>query len=176
MSGHNKWSKIKHKKEAEDKKKSKLFSVLSRQITLEAKRVFGNKESPSLRRAIEKARAHNMPNDVIDRAIHKATDKDAGTLEHLLLEAYGPGGVAIMIEAITDNRNRTVAEIRHLLSEFGGSLSTPGSAAWAFVHEGDSWKPQNNIPLDEKEKEMLVQLEEVLSEHDDVDGVYTNGA
>jgi YebC/PmpR family DNA-binding regulatory protein len=176
MSGHNKWSKIKHKKEAGDKKKSRLFSVLSRHITLEAKKVAGNRESPSLRRAIEKARSSNMPNDVIDRAIEKATDKDAGTLEHLLLEAYGPGGVAIIIEAISDNRNRTVAEIRHLLSEFGGNLSTPGSAAWAFMHEGDFWKPKNSIPLGEKEKEGLAQLEEVLGEHDDVGGIYTNGA
>lgn len=176
MSGHNKWSKIKHKKEAGDKKKSKLFSVLSRQITLEAKKVLGNRESPSLRRIIEKARASNMPNDVIDRAIHKATDKDTLSLEHLPLEAYGPGGVAIIIVAISDNRNRTVAEIRHILSEHGGSLATKGSAAWGFVYEGDIWKPKSTIPLSKDDKNILTALEEVLSEHDDVDSVYTNGA
>jgi YebC/PmpR family DNA-binding regulatory protein len=175
MSGHNKWSKVKHKKEASDKKKSKLFSVLSRQITLEAKKVSGNRESPSLRRAIEKARASNMPNDVIDRAIHKATDKDAGALENLLLEAYGPGGVAIIIEAISDNRNRTVAEIRHLLDIHGGNLSTPGSTTWAFMHEGDAWKPQNIIPLRDEEKNTLANLKEALGDHDDIDHIYTNG-
>jgi YebC/PmpR family DNA-binding regulatory protein len=175
MSGHNKWSKVKRKKEVTDKKKSKLFSILARTIALEAKTTGGNKESPGLRRAIEKARSENMPNDNIERAIARGTGAEGKSLEHIVCEAYGPGGVAIIILAITDNRNRTVSLIKHTLSLFDISLSAPGGALWAFVHEKDSWQPKTRVTLSESDDEKLMEIIEALDSLDDVNDVFTNG-
>jgi YebC/PmpR family DNA-binding regulatory protein len=175
MAGHNKWSKVKRKKEVADKKKSKIFSILARTITLEAKQAKGNKDSPGLRRAIEKARSENMPNDNIERAILRGTGTDGESLEPLVCEAYGPGGVAIIIEAITDSKNRTVAEIRHALSLLGIALAAPGSALWAFSHEKDTWIPHTHLPLSEEDDEKLMEIIESLEALDDVTNVFTNG-
>lgn len=132
MSGHNKWSQIKLKKGKTDAKKGLVFSKLARQIANEARAAKGNKEAPALRAAIERARKENMPSDNIERAIKRATEAGAKQLEPVLYEAYGPGGVALIIETLTDNKNKTSAEIKHMLSEKGGHLASPGAAAWAF--------------------------------------------
>ena len=138
MSGHSKWSTIKRKKGALDQKRGKLFSSMGREITISA-RLFGSDidTNARLRQAIKKAKSINMPNANIDKAIKKGT----GELENIVYEevsyeGYGPNGVAIFIETITDNKNRTVAEVRHVLSKFGGSLGQNGSVAWNFDKTG----------------------------------------
>src|SRR5262245_40457058 len=131
MAGHSKWAKVKHQKAKTDAQKSKTFSKLVRFIQVEAKKAEGDRSAPGLRAAIEKAKAENMPSDNIDRAIDKASG--AGTeLEQVVYEAYGPGGVALVIEGYTDNRNRTAQEVKHLLSKNGSTLANPGAAMWAF--------------------------------------------
>lgn len=133
VSGHSKWAQIKHKKAATDAKKGNLFSKLSRMITVVAKKGSDPAMNPTLRMAIEKARGFSLPQSNIDRAIKKAEEKIAGEgLEEVLYEAYGPGGSALLIEGITDNKNRTTAEIKHLLSEYDGKLAEKGTVAWLF--------------------------------------------
>ena len=138
MSGHNKWSSIKHKKGAADAKRGKLFSKLIKEITIAA-RVGGGDPTGNarLRTAVDKARQANMPNDNITRAIKKGTGEIEGvSYEEVTFEAYGPGGVAVMVETLTDNRNRTVSELRHLFSKMGGNLGEAGCVAWIFSKHG----------------------------------------
>lgn len=138
MAGHSKWSTIKRKKAANDAKRGKLFTSLIREITVAAREGGGDPNfNPRLRLAIETARNANMPADNIDRAIKRGTGELEGVqYEEIVYEGYGPGGVAIYIETLTDNANRTVAEIRHILSRNGGSLGTTGSVAWQFDRKG----------------------------------------
>src|SRR5690348_14238091 len=119
MSGHNKWSKIKRQKGASDAAKSKIFSKMGALIASESKRVKGDVTSPTLRAAIEKAREYNMPNDTIDRAVKKGLGADAQSFEAITYEAYGPGGSALIIEALTTNRNKAAQEVKHILSKNG---------------------------------------------------------
>jgi len=172
MSGHNKWSKIKHKKGAEDAKKSKLYSVLVRQITMEVRAANGDASSPRVRTLIDKARAVNMPNDNIDRAIKKAQGAGGESYTEILFEGYGPGGVALIIEGITDSKNRANQEIKHVMDKFGGSLGTQGSAAWAFVKSEDGWKANTPLVISDFEGEKLGELIDALEELDDVKTVY----
>ncbi len=175
MSGHNKWSKIKHKKAATDAAKSKVFSKIARLITVESKKANGDTSSPGLRAAIEKAREVNMPKDNIERAVAKGSSKDASSLESVVYEAYGPGGVAIIIAALTDNRNRTAAEIKHILSKNGYELATPGSASWAFTANPDgSFEPNSFVQLTDDDGQKLSALAEQIDEQDDVQEIYTN--
>ena len=174
MSGHNKWSQIKQKKGAEDAKRSKLFSMLVRQITIEAKRAGGNREDPGLKGAVTRAKEANMPNDNIERAISKATSAGAESFENVIYEAFGPGGVAIVIEGITDNKNRTTPEIKHLLSKQGLALGGQGSAMWAFEKITGELKPKSTISLAENDKKKLTEIIENLEEHDDIKNVVTN--
>jgi YebC/PmpR family DNA-binding regulatory protein len=174
MSGHNKWSKIKRKKEGEDAKRSKVFSRLSRLITNESKKVAGNVTSPSLIAIVEIARKENMPKDNIERAIKKGTETGTASMDSATYEAYGPGGSAIIVEALTDNKNRTAAEIRHTFSKFGFELATPGAASWAFRRENNEWVPNSTIELNETDGEKLGEIIDTLEESDDVQGVYTN--
>lgn len=133
MSGHSKWAQIKHKKAATDAKKGNLFSKLSRMITVTAKKGSDPAMNPSLRMAIEKARGFSLPQQNIERAIKKAEEKTSGEgLEEVLYEAYGPGGSAMLIEGVTDSKNRTTAEIKHLLSEYDGKLAEKGTVLWLF--------------------------------------------
>lgn len=138
MSGHSKWAQIKHKKAITDAKKSKIFSKLAALITIAAREKGGDASmNPKLRLAVEKARAMNMPMGNIERAIKRGTGEiEAGNLEELLLEAYGPGGKAILISAITDNKNRALAEIKHILNEYGGKFASSGSVRWMFEEKG----------------------------------------
>lgn len=176
MAGHNKWAQIKHKKAITDAKKSKIFSKLVRFISVEAK-LSGGKESPGLRAAIEKAKKVNMPGDVIERAIKKASEPGAH-MDAITYEAYGPGGVGIIIETLTDSKNRTAQEIKHILSKNNLALGGIGSVVWGFVKEKTSegliWKPNILTPLSDTDLELLDKLVEELEENDDVQDVYTN--
>jgi YebC/PmpR family DNA-binding regulatory protein len=139
MSGHSKWSSIKHKKGAADAKRGKLFTKLARAITVAARDGGGDPDnSPTLATAIQKARDASMPKDNIQRAIDRGTGEgaDATAIESVVFEGYGPGGAAILVEALTDNRNRTSAEVRHAFSKHNGSLGEPGSVAWIFEKRG----------------------------------------
>jgi YebC/PmpR family DNA-binding regulatory protein len=139
MSGHSKWASIKHKKAIVDSKRGKLFTKLARAVTVAAKEGGGDIDgNPSLALAVQKARDASMPKDNIERAIAKGTGAgaDAAALETMLYEGYGPGGVALLIEAVTDNRNRTGADVRHALSKANGALGEPGSVAYNFDKKG----------------------------------------
>ena len=147
MAGHSKWSTIKRKKGALDQKRGKLFSNISKEITVSSR--LGGKDidsNPRLRQAVKKAKALNMPNSNIDKAIKKGVGElDNVIIEEVSYEGYGPYGVAILIEAITDNKNRTVADIRHALSKFGGSLGQAGSVSWNFERNGIILIDKNEI-------------------------------
>ena len=174
MSGHNKWSKIKRQKEKTDAQKSKIFGKMVRLITVEAKKVGGDISSPSLKAVIERAREANVPNDNIERAIKKFSESGT-TMESLVYEAYGPGGCAIVIETLTDNRNRISNEIKLILSHHGFSLAGIGSATWAFTHSpGGEWVAQTTVPLSDEDGEKLDKLVDELEENDDVQDVWTN--
>ena len=137
MSGHSKWATIKHKKGAADKARGKLFAKLARQIEVSAKSGGDVDSNPTLRTAVQKAKAARMTNDAIDRAIKRGTgDDDGGTYESIMYEGYAPGGVALMIDVLTDNRNRTGAEIRNIFSKLGGSMAEPGAVSWQFQRRG----------------------------------------
>ena len=174
MSGHNKWSKIKHKKAASDAQKSKTFGKLAKLISVESKKVDGNVNSPSLRTAIEKAKQANMPVDNINRAVQKGKSDTAANLEEVVYEAYGPGGVAIIIVGLTDNRNRTAAEIKHLLTKNGIALAEPGAALWAFEKQEGEYIPKNTVKISAAAEEKLLSIMEALEENEDVQDVYTN--
>jgi YebC/PmpR family DNA-binding regulatory protein len=140
MSGHSKWTQIKHKKKAVDAKRGQLFTKLARAIQVAARDGGADPSgNPALGHAIQKAKDARMPKDNIERAIAKGigADSDAQAIEEVLYEGYGPGGVAIMVEALTDNRNRTSAEVRHVFTSHGGSLGEPGSVAWTFEKKGE---------------------------------------
>ena len=175
MSGHNKWSQIKHKKAAVDAKKSQIFGKLARLISLEAKKVKGDVGAPALRAVIEKARQVNMPNENIERAIKKATETGV-SLDSVVYEAYGPGGVAIIIDALTDNRTRTAPEIKHLLSENDANLTGQGGAGWAFEKGSGGWQAKTIVDLSDEDLEKLSRLVDKLEEHQDVQEVFTNAS
>jgi len=139
VSGHSKWSSIKHKKGAADAKRGQLFSKLSRAIIVAAKEGGGDPAGNlALQNAIEKARSYSMPKDNIERAIAKGSgaDAEAASFETVVYEGYGPEGVAVLVEALTDNRNRTASEVRHAFTKFGGNLGTTGAVAWQFERRG----------------------------------------
>ena len=139
MSGHSKWSSIKHKKGAADAKRGKLFSKLARSIIVAAKEGGGDPlNNLALANAIEKAKSYSMPKDNIERAIAKGSGSgaDADAFEAIVYEGYGPEGVAVIVEALTDNRNRTASEVRHIFTKFGGNLGTTGAVAWQFERRG----------------------------------------
>ncbi len=151
MAGHSKWSTIKRKKGALDQKRGKIFSTISKEITVSSR--LGGKDidsNPRLRQAVKKAKSLNMPNSNIDKAIKKGVGElDNVIIEEVSYEGYGPYGVAILIEAITDNKNRTVADIRHALSKFGGSLGQDGSVSWNFERNGIILIDKNEISENE---------------------------
>jgi YebC/PmpR family DNA-binding regulatory protein len=139
VSGHSKWSSIKHKKGAADAKRGQLFSKLSRAIIVAAKEGGPDPDGNlALQNAIEKARSYSMPKDNIERAISKGSgaDADGSTYETVVYEGYGPEGVAVLVEALTDNRNRTASEVRHAFTKHGGNLGTTGAVAWQFERRG----------------------------------------
>ncbi len=174
MSGHNKWSKIKRQKGASDAAKSKMFSKFAKLISTASREAKGDVNSPTLRAAIEKAREYNMPSDNIDRAVKKGTDTSTENLEPITYEAYGPGGCALIIEALTSNRNKAAQEVKFILSKHGLSLANPGSASWAFTHEHHEWHPTVPVPISEADSSALEKLIEELEDNDEIQEVYTN--
>ncbi len=176
MSGHSKWSKIKRQKASNDGAKSAVFGKLAKRIAVESKLAGGDVNAPSLRAAIDAARAANMPKDNIERAVAKGTSADAAAMESVQYETYGPGGAAIIIDALTDSRNRTAAEIKHILSKNGLELAAPGSAMWAFEKNAEGYTPSMTVPLSEEDSTKLMEILEQIDEHADVQGVYTNAA
>lgn len=174
MSGHNKWSKIKHKKAASDAQKSKIFSKHSSLITMESKKAGGDINSPALIAVIERAKKDSMPKENIDRAVAKGAGMDGASIEEVLFETYGPGGVAILITAVTDNNNRTNQEIKHLLSKQGYQLGSSGSASWAFTKQNGAYLPTNILELNDEDGEKLANLIEALEEQDDVQDIFTS--
>ena len=175
MAGHSKWANIKHRKAAQDAKRGKLWTKIIREITVAARLGGGEPDdNPRLRAAVDKALGANMPKDTIERAIARgAGGGEEGNVEELVYEGYGPGGVAVLVEVMTDNRNRTVAEIRHAFSKYGGNLGTDGSVAYLFNKQGMI----NFAPGVDEEKVMEVALEagaeDMDTEEDGALAVYT---
>lgn len=176
MSGHSKWSTIKHKKALTDAKKSKIFSKIASLITIAARRGDDPDKNPTLRAVMEKAREVNLPKDNIERAIKRGTGEIAGTqIEEMTYGAFGPGGAAILITAITDNKNRTLAEIKQILLEHNAKFAEVSSLQWMFRRDGADWVP--NAPLkieDETVKKELETLYDALDEQQDVNEIYDN--
>ncbi len=142
MAGHSKWANIQHRKGRQDAARSKLFSRLSREITVAAK--MGDPDpdkNPRLRLAVREAKANSVPKDVIERAIAKASGADAETLEEIRYEGYGPGGVAVIVEAMTDNRNRTASNVRSIFGKAGGNLAETGAVSFMFARKGEIGYP-----------------------------------
>jgi len=157
MAGHSKWANIKHRKAAQDAKRGKIFTKLIREITVSARMGGGDPESnPRLRTAIDKALSHNMTKDTVERAIKRGSgDMDGESYEEIRYEGYGPNGVAIMVDCLTDNRNRTVSEVRHAFTKAGGNLGTDGSVAYLFSQQGIISYPAGT----DEERVMEVALE-----------------
>lgn len=173
MSGHNKWSKIKRQKEKTDGQKSKVFGKMVKLIQVEAKKAGGNINSPGLKAAIEKAKSFNVPNDNIERAIKKSSE--AGESELVVYEAYGPGGCAMIIEALTDNKNRANQTVKTILAKNDLAMAGIGAASWAFTHNpGEDWIPTSTIPLSDEDGERLGKIIDELEDSDDIQEVYTN--
>jgi YebC/PmpR family DNA-binding regulatory protein len=176
MSGHSKWSTIKHRKAATDAKRGKLFNKLLREITVAARMGGGDvKGNPRLRSAVLEARGSSVPGDTIERAIKKGTGELEGeSYEEVVYEGYGPGGIAILVEGMTDNRNRTAGEIRHLFTRHGGNLGDSGSVSWMFKRRG--YFAIDRAAMDEERfMELALELgaEDVEIEDDHYD-VYTS--
>lgn len=175
MSGHSKWHTIKHKKGKEDAKRGKLFTSLIKEITVAARAGGGDVDANArLRKAVTDSKAANMPNDTIDRAIKRGTGELEGiNYDEITYEGYGPGGVAILIESMTDNRNRTVAELRHLLAKNGGNLGEAGSVAWMFDKKGYIVVDKAAKPEDELMDIVLEAGADDLQDQGDVFEIYT---
>ncbi len=181
MSGHSHAKKIKHDKELSDKKRGQMFSKLARAITIAVKEGGPNPEANNkLKAATEQARKFNLPKENIERAIRQATGTgEEANLEEVIFEAYGPGGVAIIIEGITDNKNRAFNEVRQALNQHGGKLVGEGGVKWMFekkIKEPGSleWVPKQEIETDEKTKDACQKLFEALDELDSVQEIYSN--
>lgn len=175
MSGHSHWATIKRKKQAEDIKRGKIFSKLGRAISIAARQGGGDPEkNPTLRKAVDEARSYNMPKENIDRAIARGVGGGGGEgLVEATYEGYGPEGVAFMVKILTDNKNRTLAEIRRIFETYGGRIGEAGSAAYIFA--ADPEKPTFTISITEPEKaKKVLSLANALDEHDDVQEVYSN--
>lgn len=174
MSGHSKWHNIKRKKEAEDSKRGKIFTKMSRQITVAAREGGGDPNSnPSLRLAIDKAKQAKMPKENIERAIQRGLGVGCtDAYEEAIYEGFGPSGGALMVYTLTDNKNRTVADIKNLFSKCGGSLGQPGSTAYIF--SGEDKSPSFNITIESSDSEQINKLLSALEDHNDVQEVYSN--
>ncbi len=190
MSGHSKWATIKHKKAATDAKRGRVFTRVIREITIAARIGGGDPNSnPRLRTAILAGKNENMPNDNIERAILRGTGQLEGEqYDEVTFEGYGPGGVGILIQVVTTNRNRAVGEMRHTMGKNGGNLAEAGAVGWMFSRKGEilgkagvtpasaeiGMVPQNYVKLTGSQAQQMLRLIEALEEHDDVQHVYAN--
>ncbi len=176
MAGHSKWAQIKRKKETTDVKKSRVFSKFARLVAAESKKAKGDRSSPGLRLAIERAKAVNMPSENIDRSVEKGRGDTGTAMEEVLYEGYGPGGVALIVTGLTDNRNRTAAEIKHILSKHKAAFAAKGAAVWAFTKSAEGFAPHTTVKLSDTDIEKLEKLTDELEEHDDTQGIFTNAS
>jgi YebC/PmpR family DNA-binding regulatory protein len=178
MAGHSKWANIQHRKGAQDKKRGKLFTKLIREITVAAKMGGGDADSnPRLRLAIDKAKAQSMPKDNIERAVKRgAGDTEGDDFQEIRYEGYGPGGTAVMVDCLTDNRNRTVAEVRHAFTKFGGNLGADGSVNYLFNHVGQLMYPAGSDEDAIMEAAIEAGAEDVIVEDDHSIEVLTDPA
>lgn len=183
MSGHSKWTQIKRKKAVSDAQKSKEFAKILRKITITARNPLRQPadgggadpaSNPSLRAVMDAAHEANVPSSNIERAIERARGAGKDALEGVLFEAYGPAGAAILVEGVTDNKNRTSQEIKHILLEHSAKLAGPGSARFLFQKTAHSWEPITPLPVDDATKESLTKLFEALDAQDDVTDIFTN--
>lgn len=172
MSGHSKWHQIKHKKEATDQKRGRLFSKILKAISIAARDNPNPDFNPRLRTAVEKAKGANVPNENIDRAIKKSSEEK--NLEEVLVEAYGPEKSALIVEAITDNKNRTIAEVRNILNDHDAKIAEQGSVLWSFEKNSGGWQPKFIQPLSPEASKKLNSLLAALEEQDDVQKIITN--
>jgi transcriptional/translational regulatory protein YebC/TACO1 len=175
MSGHNKWTQIKHQKGALDSKRSKVFGKYGSLIANEVRRQKGDVNAAAVRSLVDKAKKENMPKETIERALKKGQSNDMVESEELIYEAYGPGGCAMVIVSLTSNRNKAAQEIKHELSKNGFSLASAGSATWAFTRspEGE-YSANQTMELEDADIEALSKLVDDLEESDEVQDVYTN--
>ena len=174
MSGHSKWAQIKRKKGATDAKRGAIFTKLARSITVAAKSGADPEANFQLRMAVEQAKAANMPKDNIERAIAKASGANKEQLEQVIYEVFGPGGVAILIDVLTDNRNRSASEIKHILSEHGGSMAGPGSVKWMFDLRGVTRVKKPAGKRDELELKLIDAGVEDIEEEDENLVIYSS--
>ncbi|MDP3729813.1 MAG: YebC/PmpR family DNA-binding transcriptional regulator [bacterium] len=186
MSGHNKWSQIKNQKGVADKKRGALFGKLLKAISIAAKTESnppalngrgspsntGRQSNPRLRSAIEKAKENSVPQENIERALSKASEEK--DLTDVIIEAYGPGGAALIIEGVTDNSNRAINEVKKLLGEYGGKIATPGSVLWSFEKNESGWKAKFPLTITDAERATILKLQEALEELDDIQKVISN--
>lgn len=175
MAGHSKWSNIKHRKGAQDKKRGKVFTKLGKEITMAAKEGGGDVNfNPRLRLAVDKAKAANMPKDNLDRAVKKGTGElDGGELFEIRYEGYGPEGTAFIVDSVTDNKNRTAGEVRAGFSKKGGNLGTDGAVSWMFKKKGIIVIPSAGLNFDEVMMDALEAGAEDIKEEDGVFEIFT---
>lgn len=175
MSGHNKWQQIRHKKGITDQKRGQLFSKLARAISLAARKGPDPDKNLDLKNALEQAREFDLPKDNIERAIKKVADKSAVQMEELVIEAIGPATVNLIIVAITDNKNRTIAEIKKILTDHEAKIVQPGSVLWAFDKTRTGFSPKYPLEIANKiTKNKLEKLLEELDDQKDIQKIYTN--
>ncbi len=176
MAGHSHWKQIKHKKGSEDKRRSAVFSKLSKAIAIVARRDPNPQFNPQLRAIIEKAKQNNVPQENINRAIARASKEDIN-LQEITVEAYGPGKSAIIIDGITDNSNRTINEIKQILKKFDMKTADPGSVLWMFSEDKSreiKWIPNFKQKLSNEDSKKMVMVSESLEEFEDIQNIYTN--
>lgn len=173
MSGHSKWSQIKHKKGVADVKRGELFSKLLKNISIAARANANPDANPVLRQAVEKAREANVPKENIERVLARG-DRSQGNLGSYVFEAYGPGGAALLMDILTDNKNRTMMEIRRILEDHGAHLAEPGSARWAFMEKDGWFEASVGQPVAGGDQEKIETLKEALEAHDDIERVISN--
>ncbi len=176
MAGHSKWAQIKRQKAVTDAAKSRVFSRFAKEIAMESKKAQGNVSAPGLASVITRAKEANMPKENIERAVAKGISKDGGELDRAVYECFVYGGVALIISAVTDSKNRTTQELKHLLSKNGIELSVPGSASWAFTKHADgsftAHEPLVDLSQDDEEK--IQTLLSLLDEYPDTQELFTN--
>ena len=179
MAGHSKFANIKHRKEAQDAKRGKIFSKLVKDITVAAKGNPDPDSNPTLRTMIDKAKQANMPKDNIERALAKVRGRESGEFETFQYGAFGPGGVGMIIEGATDNKNRTLSEIRHILTKNGCNFAEFNAVNWMFVQQdvdgAREWKPNTPSSLSDDDKAKLDTIVDLLEDYDDVDAVSHSG-
>jgi YebC/PmpR family DNA-binding regulatory protein len=175
MAGHSKWANIKHKKAVVDAKRGKLFTKHAKNIQVQSRLCDGDENAPGLRAAIDAAKKDSVPKDNIERAVAKGAGVGGDVMEQINYEAYGPGGTAMVIVSLTDNRNRAAAEVRHLLSQQGIELANPGAAMWAFTTPdgGQTYSPTTTVDLSDEDQGKLDKILEALEESDEVSEVFT---